>query len=285
MKVVLFCGGPGIRLRDYSDQIPKPMVNVGYRPILWNIMKYYAYYGHKEFILCLGYKADVIKNYFLNYDETISNDFVFTNGGKDIELQNSDIHDWKITFVDTGLNANIGMRLMQVKNYLKNEEVFLANYSDGLTDLHLPSMINWFNEIEQKDKTAAFVSAPSHQSYHFVEKQPDGVVNKISHIGSSNLLINAGYFILRNNIFDYMEYGEELVDQPFKKLIAEKRLVSWEHQGFWMSMDTFKDKKTIDDIYEQGNPPWEVWKKEKNQERKLSRENSKFTVSHENPVQ
>ncbi|SHF43061.1 glucose-1-phosphate cytidylyltransferase [Mariniphaga anaerophila] len=283
MKVVLFCGGQGVRLRDYSDQVPKPMVNVGYRPILWNIMKYYAYYGHNEFILCLGYKADVIKNYFLNYDETISNDFVFTDGGKEIELQNSDIHDWKITFVDTGLNANIGMRLMQVQKYLKNDEMFLANYSDGLSDLHLPSMIDWFKQKE--DKTAAFMSTPSHQSYHFVDKKEDGTVNAISHIGSSHLLINAGYFILRNSIFDYMKYGDELVDQPFKRLISQNQLISWEHQGFWMSMDTFKDKKNIDDIYEKGNPPWEVWKEKAKKERKIKRSEKKTYTTNEDPVQ
>jgi glucose-1-phosphate cytidylyltransferase len=282
MKVVLFCGGQGIRLRDYSDQIPKPMVNIGYRPILWNIMKYYAYYGHKDFILCLGYKADIIKNYFLNYDETISNDFVFTNGGKDIQLQNSDIHDWKITFVDTGLNANIGMRLMQVKDYLKDEKMFLANYSDGLTDLYLPTMIDWFKE--QKDKTAAFMTCNSNQSFHFVEKRDDGIVDNINQIGTSSLLINTGYFILRHNIFDYMEYGDELVDKPFKRLIGQKKLVSWEHHGFWMSMDTFKDKKTIDDIYEQGDPPWEVWKKKENNERKITRQGKKFYTTHENSV-
>jgi glucose-1-phosphate cytidylyltransferase len=262
VKVVLFCGGEGIRLREYSDQIPKPMVNVGYRPILWNIMKYYAHYGHKDFILCLGYKADFIKNYFLHYDETLSNDFVFTNGGKDIELQNSDIHDWRITFVDTGLNANIGMRLMKVKEYLKGEEMFLANYSDGLSDLHLPTMIDWFKG--QEDKVASFMSYISDHSFHFVDKQDNGIVNEISQIGTSNLLINTGFFILRSNIFEYMEYGDELVDQPFKKLIRNKQLVTWEHKGFWMSMDTFKDKKNIDDIYDQGNPPWEVWKKNKN---------------------
>jgi len=282
MKVVLFCGGQGIRLRDYSDQIPKPMVNVGYRPILWNIMKYYAYYGHKDFILCLGYKADYIKSYFLNYDETISNDFVFTNGGKDIQLQNSDIHDWKITFVDTGLNANIGMRLMQVKRYLKNEEMFLANYSDGLTDLHLPTMIDWFKE--KTDKTAAFMTCNSNQSFHFVEKRDDGIVYNINQIGTSSLLINTGYFVLRRSIFDYMEYGDELVDQPFKRLISQKKLVSWEHKGFWMSMDTFKDKKTIDDIYEQGDPPWEVWRKKENNERKITRQGKKFYATHENSV-
>lgn len=269
MKVVLFCGGQGIRLRDYSDQIPKPMVNVGYRPILWNIMKYYAHYGHKEFILCLGYKADVIKKYFLNYDETLSNDFVYTNGGKDIELQNSDIHDWKITFVDTGLHANIGMRLMQVKKLLQGDEMFLANYSDGLSDLYLPDMVDWFKS--QKNKVASFMSCPSTQSFHFVDKQDNGLVNRISHVGSSSLLINTGFFILRNSIFDYMEYGDELVDQPFKRLIENEQLVTWEHKGFWMSMDTFKDKKNIDDIYEQGNPPWEVWNSEEKNGKKLTR--------------
>ena len=134
MKVVLFCGGLGTRLREYSDQIPKPMVPIGYRPVLWHVMKYYAGFGYKDFILCLGYKADVIKNYFLNYDESLTNDFVFENGGRDIQLISSDIDDWRITFVDTGLAATIAERLVAVKEYLGDDEVFLANYSDGLTN-------------------------------------------------------------------------------------------------------------------------------------------------------
>ncbi len=270
MKIVLFCGGQGIRIRDYSSEIPKPMIPIGYRPILWHNMKYYAHYGHKDFILCLGYKADSIKNYFLNYDETISNDFVFKNGGKDIELQNSDIHDWKITFVDTGLNANIGMRLMQVRKFVEEEEMFLANYSDGLTDLHLPTMIEWFKE--KKDKVAAFMSYPSYESFHFVDKEDDGIVNRLSNTGHSSLLVNTGYFIFRKEIFDYIDYGDELVDQPFKKLIKNKRLITWEHKGFWTQMNTFRDKKNIDDIYEHGNPPWEVWSEEKKNGRKIVRE-------------
>jgi len=257
MKVVLFCGGQGIRLRDFSDQIPKPMVTIGYRPILWNIMKYYASYGHKDFILCLGYKADVIKNYFINYDETLSNNFVFKNGGKKIELLNSDIDDWNVTFVDTGMNSNIGMRLMKVREFLKNESIFLANYSDGLTDLNLDSMIQWF--VKKKDKTAAFMAYQPTQSFHLVEREENGIVKKISHIGDSGLHINAGYFILRNKIFDYMEYGDELVNEPFNRLIKKNKLTSWEHKGFWASMDTFKDKSILDDIYSKGNPPWEVW--------------------------
>ena len=121
MKVVLFCGGQGTRLRDYSDTIPKPMVKVGYRPILWHVMKYYAHFGHQDFILCLGHQADVIKNFFLNYNEAISNDFVISKGGNEVRLLNTDIDDWNITFVDTGINANLGERLLAVREYLARQ--------------------------------------------------------------------------------------------------------------------------------------------------------------------
>lgn len=269
MKVVLFCGGQGVRLRDYSEQIPKPMVKIGYRPILWNIMKYYASYGHKDFILCLGHRADAIKDYFIHYDETISNDFVYTKGGKNIDLVNSDIDDWKITFVDTGVNSNIGMRLRQVRDYLKDEKMFLANYSDGLTDLHLPSMIDWFTQ--RKDKTAAFMAYQPTQSFHILQREEDGTVKNISHIGSSDFCINAGYFIFRSNIFDYIEQGDELVEQPFNRLIEQRKLISWEHKGFWASMDTFKDKMNLDDIYARGRAPWEVWNDLESQKKKKTR--------------
>ena len=149
MKVVLFCGGLGMRLREYSETIPKPMVNIGYRPILWHVMKYYAHYGHKDFILCLGYRADAIKNYFLNYNECASNDFVLSGGGKKLQLFNSDIHDWRITFADTGINSNIGQRLKAVEKYLEGEEEFLANYSDGLTDMPLPQQLEHFHQSGQ----------------------------------------------------------------------------------------------------------------------------------------
>src|SRR5262250_1854147 len=124
MKVVLFCGGQGMRIREYSDQIPKPMVPIGYRPILWHVMKYYAHFGHKDFILCLGSKSDVIKNYFLNYSECASNDFTLSSGGSKINLFNSDIHDWRITFVDTGTTANVGQRLKAVEKHLADDEYF-----------------------------------------------------------------------------------------------------------------------------------------------------------------
>ena len=259
MKVVLFCGGQGMRLREYSENIPKPMVPVGYRPILWNIMKYYAYYGHKDFILCLGHKADIIKKYFVNYEETISNDFVFTSGGKNIKMLNTDIDDWRITFVDTGITTNIGMRLMQVKEHLDEEDIFLANYADGLTDLNLNHMIEWF--IARKNAVAGFMAYQPSQSFHVVQRDGDGIVNDISHIASSGLFINTGYFVLKKEIFDFMKYGDELVNEPFQRLIKEKKLISWEHKGFWASMDTYKDKQKLDEANSKGNAPWEVWSK------------------------
>jgi glucose-1-phosphate cytidylyltransferase len=259
MKVVLFCGGLGMRLREHSESVPKSMVNIGYRPILWHIMKYYAYYGHKEFILCLGYKADSIKNYFVHYDESISNDFILTNGGRKLRLLSSDIDDWKITFVDTGLHSNIGQRLRHVERYIEDDEVFLANYTDGLTDLYLPDMIDHFNASQ---KTASFVSAKPTYSFHVVKRDDNGLVTAIQHLAHSDILINGGYFIFKRRIFDYVRSGEELVEAPFQQLIGEKQLISYQYNGFWAPMDTFKDKQLLDELYGRGDAPWEVWKTE-----------------------
>jgi len=257
MKVVLFCGGKGMRLRDYSETIPKPMVNIGYRPILWNIMKFYAYFGHKEFILALGYGADKIKNYFINYDETLSNDFIYTNGGKEIQLLNSDIDDWKITFVDTGTNSNIGMRLLKVQEHLKDEEMFLANYADGLTDVNLTEMIEDFSN--NSDKAASFMTYPPPASFHMVRSMENGLVNAIQPMSNSDFWINTGYFIFRQEFFNYINYGEEMVEEPFERLVAERKLMTYRHKGYWQSMDTFKDKMLLDELQRDGNSPWEVW--------------------------
>lgn len=259
MKVVLFCGGLGMRLREYAENIPKPMVPIGYRPILWHVMKYYAHFGHRDFILCLGYRADAIKHYFRNYDECLSNDFTLSQGGKHLELFHSDIHDWNITFADTGVNANIGMRLKAVEKYLHGEEMFLANYSDGLIDLHLPDLIKNF---EKQEKTASFISVRPSLSYHIVSADADGTVREIREISRSSMRINGGYFIFRKQIFDFMKDGEELVQQPFQRLIEERQLIAHPYDGFFASMDTFKDKQVLDDLYNSGKAPWEVWKTE-----------------------
>ena len=257
MKVVLFCGGLGTRLREYTGEIPKPMVKIGYRPIMWNLMKYYAHFGHKDFVLCLGYKGDVIKEFFLHYEEWISNDFTLSKGGTHIELENNDIEDWNITFVDTGLHSNIGQRLVAVKKYVENEEMFLANYSDGLSDMYLPAMIKTF---EQSDKVAAFVAAPPSQSFHLVDMDADGHVSALTPVTEANLLINAGFFCLRPQIFDYIEPGEELVLAPFARLIRERKLLGYPYPRFWC-MDTFKEQQQLSDMASAGAAPWEVWKR------------------------
>ncbi len=257
MKVVLFCGGLGMRLREYAENIPKPMVPIGYRPILWHVMKYYAHFGHRDFILCLGYRADAVKHYFRNYDECLSNDFTLSQGGKHLELFHSDIQDWNITFADTGVNANIGMRLRAVEKYLQGEEMFMANYSDGLVDLHLPEIIENFSK---QKKIASFISVRPSLSYHIVSADADGTVQEIQEISRSNMRINGGYFIFRKEIFEYMQQGEELVQQPFQRLIQRKQLVAHPYDGFFASMDTFKDKQVLDDLYNSGKAPWELWK-------------------------
>jgi glucose-1-phosphate cytidylyltransferase len=257
MKVVLFCGGLGLRLRDYADHIPKPMVPIGYRPMLWHVMKYFAHFGHRDFILCLGYRGDLIKQYFLDYNECLSNDFVFSKGGKHLELANSDIHDWKITFADTGLRSNIGERLLAVEKYVGGEEVFLANYSDGLTDLDFPGYLEF---ARQRDKIATFLSVKPNLSYHVAKTDADGLVTGIKEVTQSGIRINAGFFVLKRDIFRYMKPGEELVIQPFQRLIEARELAAYEYDGFFAAMDTFKDKQHLDDLYEGGAPPWEVWR-------------------------
>ena len=255
MKVVLFCGGAGMRLRGYVDDLPKPMVQIGNRPILWHLMKYYAHFGHKDFILCLGYKGNAIKDYFLHYDEAVSNDFVWSHGGKKVHLLNRDIDDWSITFVETGVNATIGERLKAVEPYLKDEEVFLANYGDGLSDLELPIMIDAFS---RSNATASLLLVQPTASFDIVQLTPEGAVAGISALSQSDIWINGGFFVLRNEIFQYIRPGEELVREPFQRLIENGALLAYKCPGFWQCMDTFKDKQHLDTL-NQGAAPWKVW--------------------------
>ena len=258
MKVVLFCGGQGLRIRDAAD-VPKPMVHIGYRPVLWHVMKYYAHFGHKDFILCLGHRAEAVKNYFLNYNECASNDFVLSGGGKQLDLLNSDIHDWRITFADTGVHSNIGQRLKAVEKYLEGEDEFLANYSDGLTDLPLPQQIDHFRK---QNKLASFLCVRPNLSYHLVslEQGNGNLVSGIHAINNGDIRINGGFFIFKKKIFEYIHDKEELVIEPFHRLVAEQQLIGYPYDGFWASMDTFKDKQQLENLCAGGAAPWEVWK-------------------------
>ena len=257
MKVVLFCGGQGIRLREHSEVIPKPMVRIGYRPILWHVMRYYAHFGHTEFILCLGYRGDAIKEYFLHYQEELSNDFVMSDGGRQIDLLGSDIQDWRITFADTGLNATIGERLLAVRRHLEGEELFLANYGDTLTDAPLDRIVE---EFTQTDAVASFLSVkPVIYPFRVLDADGDGNVRQLLRPGDADLWINGGYFLLREEIFDVLRPGDELVEAPFRALIAAGRLRSTRYEGFWAPMDTLRDLEGLEVLARSGTPPWAVW--------------------------
>ena len=182
MKVVLFCGGLGTRLREHSDTIPKPLVNIGVRPIMWHLMRYYAHFGHNEFVLCLGYRGDMIREYFLNYVEALTNDFTLSEGGRTVTLHSSDIQDWRITFVDTGLHANIGQRLLRVRHLLRDEPMFMANYADGLTDLPLNDHVARFSAT---NAVGSFIAVRTSQSFHSVQYDADGWVSSMGRIKDS----------------------------------------------------------------------------------------------------
>jgi glucose-1-phosphate cytidylyltransferase len=255
MKVVLFCGGAGMRLRGYADDVPKPMVQIGTRPILWHLMKYYAHFGHKDFVLCLGYKGNCIKDYFLHYDESVSNNFVWSQGGKNIQFLNRDIDDWTITFVETGANGNIGQRLKAIEPYVQDEEMFLANYGDGLSDVPLPAMLDSFR---RSNAVASLLLVQPTASFDIVHSEKGGFVREIQPLSQTDIWINGGFFAMRNEIFSYIRQGEELIREPFQRLIDKKALLAYKYDGFWQCMDTFKDKQHLEEL-NQGTAPWKVW--------------------------
>jgi glucose-1-phosphate cytidylyltransferase len=258
MKVVLFCGGLGTRLREHSETIPKPLVTVGSRPIMWHLMRYYAHFGHKDFILCLGYRGDMIRDYFLNYRDHMTNDFVLSLPQRDITLLQKDVEDWRITFVDTGMHSNLGQRLLRVRHLLRDEPMFLANYSDGLSDLDLGSAVA---DFQRTDAVASFLAVRPAQSFHAVSADESGVVQSIAPISKSDVWVNGGFFCLRNSVFDVLHEGEELVEEPFQRLMAKKKLLARKHNGFWAAMDTFKDKITFDRMEAKGDCPWMLWRR------------------------
>ena len=253
MKTVLFCGGLGTRIREYSEAIPKAMIPIGEKPILWHLMQYYSQYGHRDFVLCLGYKATAIKEFFFKYRPQTYADCVLSGFGDQVEIIGSPLNDWRITMIDTGIWRNIGERLWAVREHVLGEEMFLANYSDGLCDVHLPSVIEAF---KKSGKVACFLAVQPSFSLHFVDIDPSGAVKRVMPSQSTGLRINGGFFIFRREVFDYMRPGEELVEAPFQRLIDANELLAVKHDGFWRPMDTLKDKAILEDLVERGEMPW-----------------------------
>jgi glucose-1-phosphate cytidylyltransferase len=255
LKVVIFCGGFGVRMGEETQRIPKPMVRIGNRPILWHVMRYYASWGHKEFILCLGYKGDAIKEYFLTYNEALAHDFVLEGRGPQAQVQilADDSADWRITFVDTGLKPTIGERLKAVERFIGDDEVFLATYGDGLTDAPLPEVID---DFYQRDKIAMFLSVKPQFNAHLVAASPEGTVTDIQELSRSDLRINGGFFVFKREIMDWIEPGDELVEETFARLIPKEEVIAHRYDGFFGPMDTIKDRQNLELLHESGKAPW-----------------------------
>jgi glucose-1-phosphate cytidylyltransferase len=256
VKVVIFCGGQGMRMREASETVPKPMIPIGNRPILWHVMKYYAHFGFCDFVLCLGYRAEAIKHFFLTYNEAMANDFVLSDGGAKVHLLKTDIHNWNITFVDTGLHAKIGERLRAVRHLLGDDEMFLANYGDTLTDSDLPAMIE---RTKAAGVTASFLAVRPNYSFHVVSMDHGGYVEGVSDVTRSDVWINGGYFVMKSEILDDLGPGEDLVEEPFSRLMETRSLMAQRHHGFWAPMDTLKDKQSLETLHENGTAPWQMW--------------------------
>jgi glucose-1-phosphate cytidylyltransferase len=254
MKVVLFCGGLGTRIRDYGENLPKPMIPVGEQPILWHVMQYYTGFGHRDFVLCLGYKANIIKEFFLNWRQQIYSDCIISDSGRRVEfIGGKEPADLRVTLLDTGVWRNVGERLMAVREHVKDEEIFLANYSDGLSDAPLSEMIEL---VKKTGKTGCFLAVRPALTFHLVEFDAAGEVQRLRASADSDIWINAGYFVFRNRVFDYIKDGEELVIEPFQRMIDAGELIAYRHEGFFRPMDTLKDKQILEDMVERGETPW-----------------------------
>jgi len=258
MKVVLFCGGLGMRMRDGVTTGPKPMAMIGERPLLWHVMRYYAHFGHTDFVLCLGYGASYVKDFFLNYDETKSNDFVLE--GSEVKLFRTDISDWRITFVDTGLNSPIGERLRRVRRFVADEPMFLANYADVLTNAPLPDMITRF---EASDAVASLLAVPLQSSHHVVDIADDGFVANVTLMRDLRQWENGGYFLLRREIFDYLDENEDLVEDAILRLVPRQKVLAYPYKGYWSPADTVKERAQLEEMYHRGHCPWMVWNPER----------------------
>jgi glucose-1-phosphate cytidylyltransferase len=260
MKVVLFCGGLGMRMRDGVTSAPKPMAMVGARPLLWHVMRYYAHFGHTDFVLCLGYGASYVKDFFLNYDETRSNDFVLENGAREVKLFSTDISNWRITFVDTGLNSPIGERLRRVRRFVEGEPTFMANYADVLTNAPLPDMIKRF---EDSSATASLLAVPLQSTHHVVDIDDHGLITQVTPMQNLRQWENGGYFIFRPEIFDNLFEGDDLVEDAVVRLISQSRVLAYPYKGYWSPADTVKERSRLEAMYDKGHCPWMVWDPER----------------------
>jgi glucose-1-phosphate cytidylyltransferase len=253
VKVVLFCGGLGMRARGGGEEIPKPLIPIGGQPILWHIMNFYSRYGYRDFLLCLGYKSQMIKDFFAGYRPYTFADCVVTNAGLNVELLHAPHDEWNVTLLESGIWSNIGERLLTARDYLGTTDLILANYGDCLADVDLSRMITYFKGSR---KVACFLAIRPPLSYHVADIGTGDEVRRIRSAKDENIWINGGFFLLRPEVYDYMRPGEDLLQQPFRRLIEADQLIAYQHEGFWRALDTLKDQQMLEDLVEEGRMPW-----------------------------
>ncbi len=255
-KVVILCGGMGTRLKEETEFRPKPLVHIGAFPILWHIMKHYSHYGFNDFVLCLGYKGEMIKEYFLNYG-WMSNDFTLNLGKGKGQLSNhtDNTENWNITFADTGDTTQTGGRIKKIEKHIK-EDNFLATYGDGVSNVDIKRLIGFHKE---KNKIGTLTGVHPWSKYGTVHTDKNGIITKFTEKPMLKDVINGGFFVFKKDIFDYLDNECMLEKEPFEKLAQEKQLTLFKHDGFWHCMDTYKDFQELNAIWEKGNAPWNIW--------------------------
>lgn len=258
MKVVILAGGFGTRIFEESRYKPKPMIEIGGKPILWHIMKSYAAYGFNDFIICAGYKQEFIKQWFANYYLNSSDVILdFSNGSDSVAFANSTCEPWRITIVDTGLGTMTGGRIKRVQQYIGNES-FMMTYGDGVCDVDLKKLLEFHNS---HNKIATLTTVFQHQEKGVIDIDEYGAVRSFREKQSKDgFTINAGFMVLEPEIFNYIEGDSTVFEQePLKRLAAEDQLMSYTHTGFWQCMDTLREKEILESLWSKGNAPWKNW--------------------------
>ena len=257
MKVVILCGGFGTRMGQDTEVKPKPLMEIGGKPILWHIMKTFAHYGHKDFILCLGYKSEVIKNYFLNYDQ-LNNDFTVELGTGQVQVHTrNDEDDWRVTLVETGLHTMTGARVKRVESYVDGDH-FMVTYGDGVTDCNINALLE-FHHSKNKIGTVTGVSHPS--SYGELDISDDLVISFREKPQTQGSMINGGFFVFNTEFFSYLEQDENCVleREPLEHLTQNGQLAVYSHKGYWRCMDTYRDMLDLNQEWDSGRAGWKIW--------------------------
>ena len=255
MKVIILCGGKGTRLREETEYRPKPMVEIGGRPIIWHIMKHYSYYGHKDFILCMGYKQSYIRDYFLNY-HYMNNDVTCNLATNDLTVHNNHKEDWTVTLVDTGLETPKGGRMLQIRKYLDEGEDFLMTYGDGVSNININTSIE---HHKKSGALATFSGVHPISRFATVEMDAQGKIIDWDEKKQLEGYINGGFYIINEKALDFIDGEVEFEEQPMKDMAQAGKVSMYKHDGFWQCMDTYRDYQILENLYQKRKAPWIVW--------------------------